>query len=163
MIEMIVKYVCIALICLASSSLKAQDLQLSGKWQLLEMQQDSLIIFHRDDAEITIEQARSRQKPLDSLEIMRYREVTHPMMKKMYYEFLTDGNINAGVLDLKDEEYIFIEKTGVYYLDGERLGISISGNNDSYIYSLNENILTLIPIIGEAIYQRGYAKYEWIE
>ena len=149
---MTVKHICIILLILASNSLHAQDTLLLGKWQLVEMQKDSVIIFNRDDIEITIEDARNRNKPLDSIEIQKYREVTHPMMKKMFYHFFDNGSLIAGVLDLKDGKYLFIEKNGAFRTDGGKVGIGVEGGNDDYTYSIEGNVLTLTPIIGGEIY-----------
>lgn len=138
----------------------AQDSLLIGKWQLVEMQQDSIIVFNRDSAELIIEAGRAKQKTLDSLELKKYIEITHPMMKKMYYQFLDNSELLAGVLDLNDGNYYFVEKQGGYYIDGNKIGISVSGGIDSYVYRIEGNMLTLIPIIDGEIYTRGYAKYE---
>lgn len=153
------KHICIILLILASSSLKAQDTLLLGKWQLVEMQKDSVIIFNRDNIELTLDEARNRQKPLDSAAIKKFKEVTHPLMKKMFYEFLDHGSLNAGVLDLENKHYVFIEKLGAYRIDDKKLGVNLDGGMDSYMYSIENDILTLIPIIGGEIYNRGYAKY----
>lgn len=155
-----VKHICIILLTLASSSLKAQDTLLLGKWRLLEMQNDSIIIFNRDNIELTLDEARNRQKPLDSATIKKFKEVTHPLMKKMFYDFLDHGSINAGVLDLENGDYVFVEKLGAYRIDGKKLGVSLDGRIDSYIYSIENEILTMTPIIGGEIYDRSYAKYE---
>lgn len=160
---MTVKHICIILLVLANNSLKAQDSLLLGKWLLVEMQQDSVIIFNKDNAEIVIEEAREAQKPLDTLELTKYIEITHPLMKKMYYEFLDDGMLKAGVLDLNEGKYSFVEKQGGYYIDENKIGISVSGSIDSYVFVIEGNTLTLIPILDGEIYNRGYAKYEKLQ
>lgn len=159
-----IKHICIILLGIASNALQAQDSPLLlGKWQLVEMQQDSILIFNRDNVEITLEEARNRNKLLDSVEIQQLKEVTHPLMKKMFYEFKDDGNLIAGVLDLEEGRYIFVEKPGGFEIDGQKLGLHISGGIDIYIYSLEGITLTLIPFINGEIYRRGYAKYERLE
>jgi hypothetical protein len=119
-LKITVKHICIILFVLASNSPKAQDTLLLGKWQLVEMQKDSIIIFNRDSVEITFEEARNRNTPLDSVKIQKFTEVTHPLMKKMFYEFLDKKNLNAGVLDLENGEYIFVEKQGAFRIDEKK-------------------------------------------
>ena len=114
----------ILILCI-SNALYAQDSLLIGKWQLFEMQKDSVIIFNRDNVEIAIKEAINRQKSLDSAAIKNFKEITHPLMKKMFIEFLDNGNLNAGVLDLKEGKYVFKEKLGAYRIDGKKLGINL--------------------------------------
>lgn len=157
------KFIYILLLTLIDGSLNAQDSLLFGKWQLVEMQQDSVIIFNRDSAELIVEAAREKQKTLDSLELKKYIEITHPMMKKMYYQFLDNGELMAGVLDLNEGIYSFVEKQGGYDIDENKIGLYISGRMDSYVYRIEGDFLILIPIIDGEIYTRGYAKYEKVK
>lgn len=160
MTSKIKRYLYILLLILIWDPLNAQESLLIGKWRLVEMQQDSIIIFDWDSAEIIIEEAHERQIPLDSVELNKYIQTTHLLMKKLYFEFLGKGKFKASVLDLNEGIYSIVEEQGGYFIDGNKIGISVSGGIDSYVYRIEGNKLTFIPIIDRNIYNRGYAKYE---
>jgi hypothetical protein len=156
--------------CIVWSAGAQADTSLIGKWQLIEMQKDSVIIFNRDSIELSMEaryknelKTKDMLNQSDSLAIKNYVEFIHPMMKQMFYNFSEDGSLTAGVLDLKEGVYFFIEKSGGFMIDSTRLGISISGSIDSYAFKIEGDILTLVQLRGGDIDSKGYAKYERIK
>jgi hypothetical protein len=145
----------------------AQDSLLTGKWQISSMMRDSVMTFDQDDIQVSLEarylntlKEKDVLTEADSAEIQTYIEEVHAKMKQMYYEFLGDGKLKAGVLDLEDGQYVFKEKEGAYYVDGDKLWIHVGGNSTASIFSIKDNELTLIQIIAGEPYKRGFGKYK---
>lgn len=144
----------------------AQDSLLRGKWQLVEMQKDSVIVFNRGDIEFSMKarfqnalKTNDSLNLADSLAIKEYVEFIYPQMQQIFLEFADNGTLTAGVLDLLDGAYFFIEKSGSYWTDYDQLGMRISGSQDSYVYEVMRDTLLLTPIIAGQVYQRGYSIY----
>ena len=77
-----------------TSNLNAQDSLLMGKWQLLEMKRESVLVFDRNDIDVSVkarfQNALKTEDSLnhsDSLVIMEYVASIHPKMQQIYYEF----------------------------------------------------------------------------
>ena len=123
-----------------TSNLNAQDSLLMGKWQLLEMKRESVLVFDRNDIDVSVkarfQNALKTEDSLnhsDSLVIMEYVASIHPKMQQIYYEFFENGALKAGLLDLKEGDYFFTEKDGLYIVDIEKIRIRVKGGIDSNI------------------------------
>ena len=91
---------------------------------------------------------------------MEYVASIHPKMQQIYYEFFENGALKAGLLDLKEGDYFFTEKDGLYIVDIEKIRIRVKGGIDSNIFKIENNILTLSPVVKGKVSQKGYMKFE---
>lgn len=161
---MIMKNIYIVYLVLFSNLVNAQDSLLLGKWQIVEIIRDSVVVFNRDSIEISIaarvKNALKTKDSLlhsDSIEIIQYVNSVHPIMNNMYYEFSGTGSLTAGVLDSKNGEFYISTRQGGYMLDGAKIGIHF-GSIQSFIYELNDENLILWDFKNGTIDRKGYIK-----
>jgi len=154
-----------------SISGEAQKILPMGRWEPMEIQKDSIMIFDRTKPEVSFKAAlKNRLKytdeltEADSLEIKADVDRTFALMEQMFYEFRDENLLTVGTLDFNEEgEYAFVEKEGGYHVDGDRLFIRVDGRLDEYVYSVEAGDLILVPVIGGEVYQKGYVKCSMVE